>query len=182
MDNLKQKYIKELIPAMKQRFGYQNDMAVPKIIKTIVNVGIGSQALKDDKAQETISKDLALITGQKPAPTLAKKAVSGFKVRKGMIVGLKVTLRGKRMFDFLSRLVNITLPRTRDFRGLSSKSIDGGGNLSIGIKEHIIFPEISQEDIKKVFGLEISIVTNAKNREEALELFNLLGFPIKKDG
>lgn len=182
MDNLKQKYIKEVIPAMKQKFGYRNDMAVPKIIKTIVNVGIGSQALKDDKAQDTISKDLALITGQKPVPTLARKAVSGFKVRKGMVVGLKVTLRGKRMFDFLSRLINITLPRTRDFRGLPSKSIDEGGNLSIGIKEHIIFPEISQEDIKKVFGLEISIVSNARNREEALELFNSLGFPIEKHG
>lgn len=182
MDDLKQKYIKEVIPAMKQKFGYQNNMAVPKIKKVIVNIGTGSSALKDEKALETISKDLILITGQKPVSTLTKKAISGFKIRQGMKVGLKVTLRGKRMFDFLSRLINIALPRTRDFRGLLSKSVDEGGNLTIGIKEHIIFPEISQEDIKRIFGLEVTIVTDAKNREKALELFKLLGFPIKKDG
>lgn len=178
---LQEKYKKEVIPAMKEKFGYKNDLAVPKINKTIVNIGIGS-ALKDEKAQATISKDLALITGQRSVPTLAKKAIAGFKTRKGMIVGLKTTLRGKRMFDFLSRLVNIALPRTRDFRGLSSKSIDEGGSLTIGIKEHIIFPEISQEDIKKIFGLEITVVSNAKKRQEALELFKLLGFPIKENG
>jgi len=178
---LQEKYKKEVIPAMKERFGYRNDLAVPKIKRAIVNVGIGS-ILGDEKAQELISKDLALITGQKPVPTLAKKAISGFKTRKGMIVGLKVTLRGKRMFDFLSRLINIVLPRIRDFRGLPSKSVDEGGNLTVGIKEHIVFPEISQENIKKIFGLEITIVTNAEKREEALELFKLLGFPIKQHG
>lgn len=177
---LQEKYKKEVIPKMIERFEYKNKLAVPKIEKTIVNVGIGS-ILGDEKARETISKDLALITGQKPIPCLAKKAIAGFKTRKGMVLGLKVTLRGKRMFDFLSRLINITLPRTRDFQGLPSKSIDQGGNLSIGIKEHIIFPEFSQEEIKKVFGLEITIVTNAKKREEALELFKLFGFPIKED-
>lgn len=178
MDDLKQKYIKEVIPKMKEKFGYKNNLAVPEIEKTIVNVGIGS-SLKDEKTQETISKDLTLITGQKPAPTLAKKAISGFKIRKGMTIGLKVTLRGKRMFDFLSRLINIALPRTRDFRGLDPKSVDEGGNLTIGIKEHIIFPEISPEDIKRIFGLEVTVVSNTKKREEALELFKLLGFPIK---
>lgn len=180
MSDLKQKYIDEVIPKMKEKFGYKNNMSVPKINKTVVNIGIGSSALKDEKVQETISKDLALITGQKPKPTLTRKAIAGFKTRQGMVVGLKVTLRGKRMFDFLSRLINTALPRTRDFRGLSPESIDRGGNLNIGIKEHIIFPEISQEDIRRIFGLEISVVTNAENQEQALELFKLFGFPIKE--
>lgn len=178
MYELKQKYIKEVIPKMKEKFGYKNNLAVPRIEKAVVNIGIGSVS-KDEKAQEIISKDLALITGQKPVPTLAKKAVSAFKTREGMVVGLKVTLRGKRLFDFLSRLINVALPRTRDFRGLSPKSVDEGGNLTIGIKEHIIFPEIYSEEIKRIFGLEVTIVSNAKKREEALELFKLLGFPIK---
>lgn len=178
---LQKKYQKEVIPAMKEKFGYKNDLAVPKIKKVIVNVGIGSSALKDEKIQEIISKDLTLITGQKPVPTLARKAIAGFKTRKGMEVGLKITLQGKRMFEFLSRLINVALPRTRDFRGLSPKSIDQGGNLTIGIKEHIIFPEISGEDIKKIFGLEVTVVSNARTRKEALELFKLLGFPIKKE-
>lgn len=177
---MEKKYKKEVIPAMKQKFGYKNDMAVPRIEKVVVNVGIGSIiASKDDKAQESITKDIILITGQKPLTTLAKKAISAFKIREGMPVGLKVTLRGKRMYDFLSRLVNIVLPRTRDFRGLNLKSIDEDGNLTIGIKEHIIFPEISQEDIRKIFGLEITIVTHTKNKEKALELYKLMGFPIK---
>ena len=178
---LQEKYQKEVIPAMKEKFGYKNDLAVPRIKGTIVNVGIGSSALKDEKTQEIISKDLTLITGQKPVPTLARKAIAGFKTRKGMVVGLKITLRGKRMFEFLSRLINIALPRTRDFRGLSPKSIDQGGNLTIGIKEHIIFPETSGEDIKRIFGLEVTVVSNAKKRKEALELFKLLGFPIKEE-
>lgn len=178
---LQEKYQKEVIPAMKKKFGYKNDLAVPRIKGTIVNVGIGSSALKDEKTQEIISKDLTLITGQKPVPTLAKKAIAGFKTRKGMVVGLKITLRGKRMFEFLSRLINVALPRTRDFRGLSPKSVDQGGNLTIGIKEHIIFPETSGEDIKRIFGLEVTVVSSAKKRKEALELFKLLGFPIKKE-
>jgi len=182
MDDLKQKYTKEVIPKMKEKFDYKNDLSVPKIQKIVVNIGIGSSALKDEKVQELISKDLAIITGQKPVPTLAKQAIAGFKTRKGMIVGLKVSLRGKRMYDFLFRLINIALPRTRDFRGLSPKSIDQGGNLNIGIKEHIIFPEISQEDIRRIFGLEVNVATDANNREEALELFKLMGFPIKDNG
>ncbi|PJE57597.1 MAG: 50S ribosomal protein L5 [Candidatus Portnoybacteria bacterium CG10_big_fil_rev_8_21_14_0_10_38_18] len=177
---LEEKYKKEVIPAMKEKFGYKNNLAVPKIKKAVVNVGIGSFS-KDNQGQDLIAKDLALITGQKPVPTLAKKAISAFKVREGMVVGLKVTLRGKRMFDFVSRLINVAIPRTRDFRGLPSKSVDKSGNLTIGIREHIIFPEISTEDIKKIFGMEISIVSNAKSREEALELFKLSGFPIKEE-
>lgn len=180
MSDLREKYIKEVIPKMKEVFGYKNDLAVPKIQKAVVNVGIGSSS-KDDQGQQLVVKDLALITGQKPTPTLAKKAISAFKVRKGMVVGLKVTLRGKRMFDFLSRLINIVLPRTRDFRGLSPKAADRSGNLTIGIKEHIIFPEIADEDIKRIFGLEVTVVSDAKTREEALELLKLIGFPIKQE-
>lgn len=177
--DLKEKYQKEVIPAMKDKWGYKNNLTVPRIIKAIVNVGIGD-SLGDEKTQETIARDLALITGQKPVPTLARKAISGFKTRKGITVGLKVTLRGKIMYEFLSRLVNVALPRTRDFRGLEPKSVDQGGNLTIGIREHIIFPEISTEEVKRIFGIEVTVVTNAETREEALELFKLLGFPIKE--
>lgn len=173
-----EKYKKEVISVMKEKFGYQNDLAVPQIIKVVVNAGIG-KALKDKKIQETISKDLTLITGQKPIPTLAKGAIAGFKIRKGMTVGLKVTLRGKRMYEFLDRLVGAAIPRIRDFRGILEKSIDKEGNLTVGIKEHIIFPEIAHEEVKFIFGFEITIVTNTKTREETLELFKLLGFPIK---
>jgi len=177
---MEEKYKKQVIPAMKQKFGYKSDMAVPRIEKVVVNVGIGSIiASKDEKAQEAITRDITLITGQKPLVTLAKKAISAFKIREGMPVGLKITLRGKRMYDFLSRLVNIVLPRTRDFRGLNSNSIDEDGNLTIGIKEHIIFPEISQEDLRRIFGFEITVVTHTKNKEKALEMYKLMGFPIK---
>lgn len=182
MDDLKQKYIKKVIPAMKEKFGCQNDLAVPRIEKVIVNTGIGSSSVRDEKDQEMVSRDLGLITGQKPVPALAKKAIAAFKVRQGMVIGLKVTLRGKRMFDFLSRLINVVIPRIRDFRGLETKSIDSNNNLNIGIREHIIFPEISPEEVRRIFGLEITIVTNAKTREEALEMFKLLGFPIKQNG
>ena len=178
MISFKEKFTKEVIPKMKERFGYKNNLAVPRILKVIVNTGTG-KALKNEKMQEMIAKNLAKITGQKPIFTLAKKAISGFKTRKGMIIGLKVTLRGKRMYDFLDRLIKAALPRIRDFRGIPEKSIDKEGNLTIGVKEHIIFPEIAQEEIKILFGLEIAIVTNAKKREEAIELFKLLGFPIK---
>ena len=173
-----EKYKKEVIPAMKEKFGYQNDLAVPMITKVAVNIGIG-KALKDQKMQEAISKDMAMITGQKPVPCLAKGAISGFKIRKGMVVGLKTTLRGKKMYEFLDRLVGATIPRIRDFRGLLEKSIDKEGNLTIGIKEHIVFPEIAHEDVRLIFGLEITVVTNAKDKKKAVELFKLLGFPIK---
>ena len=178
MNNLQDKYIKEAIPKMRERFDYKNDMAVPRIVKVVVNTGIG-KALKDEKIQETIARDLAVITGQKAVPTLAKSAISGFKIREGMVVGLKTTLRGKRMYEFLDRLVGAAIPRIRDFRGLSEKLIDKGGNLNIGIKEHLIFPEIAHEDVRYIFGLEVAVVTNAKKREEAVELFRLLGLPIK---
>lgn len=175
---LKEKYQKEVVPLMKQKFGYRNDLMVPRIEKAVVNVGTGAYS-KDEKAQEEIVRDLSLITGQRPVVTLAKKAISAFKTREGLPVGLKITLRGKRMYDFVERLINVVLPRTRDFRGLDQKSIDQNGNLTIGIKEHIIFPEVSQEDLKRIFGMEITIVTTANKKEEAIELFKLLGFPIK---
>lgn len=178
MSLLRQKYLKEVIPAMQKKFGYRNNLAVPKIIKVTVNTGIG-KALKDEKMQKTISKDLAMITGQKPVPCLARGAISGFKIREGMVVGLKTTLRGKKMYEFLDRLVGAAIPRIRDFRGLLEKSIDKEGNLTIGIKEHIIFSEIAHEDVRLIFGLEVTIVTNARNRTEAVELFRLMGFPIK---
>ena len=181
MNNSKKKYIDQVIPKMKEKFKYTNTLAIPKIKKVVVNVGIGNFA-KDEKVRNEIAKDLAIITGQKPVPTKSKKAIAGFKIRENMIIGLKTTLRGERMYDFISRLVNIVLPRTRDFSGISPKSVDQGNNLTIGIKEHIIFPEISQENVRKNFGLEITIVTNSKTREEALELFKLLGFPLKKNG
>lgn len=180
MLSLQQKYIKEVIPAMKEKLGYKNSLAVPGILKVTVNIGIG-RITKDEKIKEEISQALALITGQKPVVCKARKAISGFKIRKGMVVGLKITLRGKMMYDFLSRLINIALPRTRDFRGLDSKSVDKQGNLTIGIKEHIVFPEIASEEVKNIFGLEVTVVTNAEKREGALQLFKLMGFPIKSE-
>lgn len=164
---------------MQSRFGYKNIMAVPKALKAVVNVGVGR--IRDEKQHEEIRKYLSLITGQKPAPRPAKKAIAAFKTRKGLVVGYQVTLRGKRMYDFLSRLVNIALPRTRDFKGLEVGSFDAKGSLTIGLKEHIVFPEIIGEDYRFLFGLEVTVVTSAKRREEGIELLKLMGFPIKKE-
>ncbi len=176
--SIKEKYNKIVIPEIKKKFGYKNDLAVPKIIKVIVNTGVGS--IKDEKQVEVIEKQLALITGQKPVKRTAKKSIASFKIRQGALVGYSATLRGQRMYDFLDRMLNIAIPRIGDFRGLDSKAVDEAGNLSIGFKEHTIFPEISEEEIKMIFGLQAVIVTSAKTREEALELFKLLGFPFKK--
>jgi len=175
---IKEKYTKIAVPEMKKKFGYKNDLAVPKIIKVVVNTGVGR--IKDEKQLETIEKHLALITGQKPVKRLAKKSIASFKIRQGNLAGYSVTLRGQKMYDFLDRLINIAIPRIGDFRGLDPKAVDDAGNLSIGIKEHTVFPEISEEEIKIIFGLEATIVTTAKTRDEALELFKLLGFPFKK--
>jgi large subunit ribosomal protein L5 len=185
MLRLKEKYIKEVVPVMMEKFGYKSKMAVPKILKAVVNVGFGRLVAGKTKQErekicQEILDDLALITGQRPVLTSARKSISGFKVRKGMKIGAKVTLRKQKMYDFLERLIHIALPRTRDFKGINQKSIDKQGNLTIGIREHIVFPEVAQESIKRIFGFEITIVTNAKTREEAIELFKLLGFPIKK--
>ncbi len=155
-----------------------NVMALPKIEKVIVNIGLG-RALKDEKFLEIALRDMALITGQKPKTTLAKKSIANFKIREGMVIGAVATLRGQKMRDFVARLVKIALPRTRDFRGIDAKSIDKSGNLTIGVKEHIVFPEIKGEEVRNIFGFEITIVVKAKNKEEALVLYKKLGFPIK---
>jgi len=183
---LKDKYVKEAIPVMQEKFGYKNVVAVPKIEKVIVNVGFGrlisgKTSNEQKKIQDAILHDLTLITGQRPVLTQARKSISGFKIRKGMPVGTQVTLRGKRMFDFLERLIHIGLPRSRDFRGIDIDSFDEKGNLTIGIKEHIAFPEISPEEVKNMFGFEVTVVTTAKNKEEGIELLKLSGFPIKSE-
>jgi len=186
MDQLKEKFEKVVVPKMMESFGYKNKMAVPRIEKVVINAGFGRLVAgltkqEREKISQEIAHDLSLISGQKPLFTKARKSIAGFKVRKGMVIGAKVTLRGKRMYDFLERLIYIALPRTRDFRGIDPDSIDKNGNLTIGIKEHIVFPEVSSENVKRIFGFEITVVTNAKTREEAIELYRLLGFPLKNE-
>ena len=177
---LKEKYKNEVISKMKKEFGYKNDMAVPKIKKVVINTGLG-KILKEGKDDfERIVSDLTNIAGQKPVITKAKKAISGFKIREGMPVGLAVTLRGARMYEFLDRLINVVFPQVRDFRGLSTKSFDSRGNFNIGIKEQIVFSEVKKDDIRRIFGLEISIVTDAKTDQEAYKLLKNLGFPISE--
>jgi len=175
--DLKERYKKEVIPAMRAKFGYKNVMAVPKIEKVVVNCGVGR--LREEKQREEIEKYLGFITGQKPAPRPGKKAIAAFKTRKGMVIGYQITLRGRRMYDFLSRLIAIAFPRTRDFQGLGDTSFDSRGNLTIGIKEHIVFPEMIGEDYRFLFGLEVTVVTTGGKREEGIELLRLMGFPIK---
>jgi len=184
MIHLTDKYKKEVIPQMMEKLGYKNIMAVPKIEKVIVNTGFGrlvsgETSGEQKKIYEAILNDLSLITAQRPILTKAKKSIAGFKTKKGMAIGAQISLRGKMMYDFLERVINIALPRTRDFRGIDPKSIDKNGNLTVGIKEHIIFPEVSLEKVKHIFGLEITVVTTAKTHQEGLELLKLLGFPIK---
>lgn len=163
---------------MKKKFGYKNKMAVPKITKVIVSTGIGP--VKDDKERkEMIEKSLTLITGQKLKYNAAKKSIASFKSREGMTIGYSCTLRKKRMNDFLNKLINITIPRIRDFRGLNADSIDKHGSMTLGFKEHTVFPETSDDDVRKSFGLAVTVVTSAKSKESALELFKLLGFPFK---
>ena len=177
MMSVYEKYRKEVMPKMMAAFGYKNVMAIPKIIKVVVNCGVGK--IKDDKEREEIQKYLTLITGQKVAPRPAKKAISAFKTREGLIIGYQVTMRGKRMYDFLSRLINAALPRTRDFRGIDETSFDASGNLTLGVKEHIVFPEMIGEDYRFLFGFEATVVTNARTRAQSIQLLRLLGFPLK---
>ncbi len=183
---LKDKYQKEVIPAMRERFGYKNPMAVPRIRKVVVNTGFGKLVTEKSideqkKAADAILEDLSMICGQRAVLTKARGSISGFKVRKGSSIGAKVTLRGKRMDEFLERLIHVILPRSRDFQGLRSDSLDSQGNLTIGIEEHIFFPEISPEKTRHIFGLEITIGTNAKTKEEGLRLLRLLGFPMREN-
>ena len=180
MDNLKKIYETQVIPKMKEEFGYKNNLTVPRPIKVTLNVGIG-QAAKDPNFAKNVEATLERITGQKPVKTLAKKSIAAFKIRKGGEVGIMVTLRGKRMYDFLTRLVNSALPRVRDFRGLNSKGIDGQGNFTIGLQEHIVFPEIESDEVERIHSLEMSITTTAKTREEGVALFKYLGFPFAKN-
>ena len=164
---------------MREKFGFKNPMAVPRVVKIVLNVGVSSH-LKDSKAQETIKDTLKTVTGQNPVAKSAKKAVSNFKIRKGQTVGMMVTLRGPRMYDFLEKLIHLTFPRMRDFRGLRSTSFDERGNFTVGLRESSAFPEIKAGDIERQHGLEITIVTNAPNREQGLELLRLMGFPFSK--
>ena len=177
MIDFKEKYDKHVVPEFMKKHGCVSLLAVPRLEKISVNIGIGK--IRDDKERDAISKYLMMISGQKVTERSAKKAIASFKTREGMTIGLAVTLRGRRMFDFLSRFINVALPRTRDFRGIEEKSLDHHGNLTIGVREHIVFPEIIGEDVKNIFGMSITLQTNAKNRTAALEMFKLLGLPFK---
>jgi len=179
LERLEELFNTEIVPKMMSKFGYKNKMAVPKIIKIIVNIGMGEN--KDaSKALENALNNVAIITGQKPVITKAKKSIAAFKLRAGMPIGCKVTLRRKKMFCFFDRLINIALPRVRDFRGVSTNSFDGRGNYSLGLKEQLIFPEIRYDKIDKIRGMNIVIVTTARNDEQALELLSLYGMPFRK--
>jgi len=176
---LKEKYLREVVPAMLERFGYRNVMEVPRITKITLNMGVGEGA-RDAKVIEEASSQLARISGQKPQVRRARKSVANFKLRTGMPVGLRVTLRGNRMYEMLDRLLSVALPRIRDFRGLSPNSFDGRGNYNLGIREQIIFPEIDYDKIDKVRGLDIAITTTAKTDEEGRALLSLLGMPFRE--
>jgi len=184
MESLKKKYEKEVIPAMMKKFGYKNPMAVPRIKKVVINSCFGKEAVtktsgEREKIQKLISQDLSLISGQAVRITKSKKSIAGFKLREGLEIAAVATLRKGRMWDFLERLIYLSLPRSRDFKGLEPKSIDKNGNLNLGFKEHISFPEIFTEKEKTIFGLQITVSTNAKSKEEGLELYKLMGFPMK---
>ena len=173
---IKEKYLAEAVPALQQKFGYKNVMEIPRLEKVIINMGLGD--CKDNaKALESAVAELTQIAGQKPLVTKAKKSVANFKLRQGMNVGAKVTLRGARMEEFMDKLVNIALPRVRDFRGVSTKAFDGRGNYALGVKEQLIFPEIEYDKVEKIRGMEMIFVTTAKTDEEAKELLRLLGMP-----
>ena len=176
MDRLQEKYAKEVAPELTKKFGYKNVMQLPKLEKVIINMGVG-EAVGNPKALEAAVGDLALIAGQKPIVTRAKKSIATWKIRQGMAIGVKVTLRGTRMYQFLDKLINVALPRVRDFHGVSAKAFDGRGNYSVGLKEQLIFPEIDYDKIDKVRGMNVVIVTTAKTDEEARALLSLLGMP-----
>lgn len=178
MPRLKDKYLNEVVPALKEQFKYKNPMMIPKLEKIVINVGVG-EAVGDAKALDAAVRDLTLISGQKPLITRAKKSIAAFKIRKGMAIGAKVTLRGDRMWEFLDKLINVALPRIRDFRGVSAKSFDGRGNYSLGLREQLIFPEINYDEVDKVRGLEVCIVTTAPTDEEAYALLRNLGMPFR---
>lgn len=177
--NLQTRFTEEIIPELKKTLGIKNTMAIPKITKIVINSGIGTYVKSQKKDYSTVVENLAKISGQKPVVQKAKKAISNFKVREGEVVGVSVTLRGERMYDFLNKLINIVFPRVRDFRGVSPKAFDGRGNYSIGFKEHIVFPEISPDDVSNLHGLQVNISTTAKNNEEGFQLLKAMGFPFR---
>lgn len=177
---LKEKYQKEVIPALKEKFGYKNVNQVPKLVKIVMNMGLG-RAIQDPKIIEEAVDELSKITGQKPVITKSKKAISNFKLRENMSIGCMVTLRCDRMFEFYDRFVNIALPRVRDFRGVMPKSFDGKGNYSLGIRDHTIFPEINADKVRVTKGMDITFVTTAQSDEEAMELLRLMGMPFRKN-
>ena len=179
METLKKLYEEEIVPNLTKKFNYTTKMQVPKIEKIVLNMGVGD-AVNDQKFLDAAVRDLEAIAGQKPVITTAKKSIAGFKLREGNKIGCKVTLRGEKMYTFLDKLISISLPRVRDFRGLSPKSFDGRGNYTIGIKEQLIFPEINFDEVEKVRGMDIVIVTTAKNDEEAFDLLKELGVPFRK--
>lgn len=179
MSRIKEIYNNEIVDAMMKKFNYPNKMAVPKIDKIVINMGVG-EAKENQKILDSAVNDLTIIAGQKPVVTRAKKSVAAFKVREGMPIGCKVTLRGSRMYDFADRLINLALPRVRDFRGVNPNGFDGRGNFAMGIKEQLIFPEIEYDKVDKIRGMDIIFVTTAKTDEEARELLRLFGMPFKK--
>lgn len=178
--NMKAKYQAEVAPALMKKFEYKSSMQIPTIAKIVINVGCGKETSGNSKVIESIVRDITAISGQKPIVTKARKSVANFKLREGMPVGVKVTLRGDRMWEFLDRLFNVALPRVRDFRGINGDAFDGRGNYAIGLKEQLIFPEISYDQIDKVRGMDIAICTSATNDEEAKELLLLMGAPFEK--
>ncbi|MGE5599397.1 MAG: 50S ribosomal protein L5 [Bacteroidota bacterium] len=178
MSRLRDKYLNEIVPALKERFHYKNIMEVPRLEKIVINMGVG-EATGDAKAIDAAVADMTAISGQKPVVTRAKKSIAAFKVRTGMPIGVKVTMRGERMYEFLDKLVNVALPRIRDFRGVSPKSFDGRGNYTLGLREQLIFPEINIDKVDKVRGMDVVIVSTAKTDEQALELLRLLGMPFR---
>ncbi|QFG00854.1 50S ribosomal protein L5 [Psychrobacillus glaciei] len=179
MNRLKEKFLKEVSPALMSKFEYKSVMQVPKVDKIVINMGVGD-AVSNTKALDAAVEELQIIAGQKPVVTKAKKSIAGFRLREGMPIGAKVTLRGERMYDFLDKLIAISLPRVRDFRGVSKKAFDGRGNYTLGVKEQLIFPEIDYDKVSKVRGMDIVIVTTANSDEEARELLTQFGMPFQK--
>ncbi|AXI07605.1 50S ribosomal protein L5 [Oceanobacillus zhaokaii] len=179
MNQLRQKYQDEIAPSLMNKFNYKSVMQVPKIEKIVINMGVGD-AVQNSKALDSAVEELTLISGQKPLVTRAKKSIAGFRLREGMPIGTKVTLRGERMYDFLQKLISVSLPRVRDFRGISKKAFDGRGNYTLGVKEQLIFPEINYDKVNKVRGMDIVIVTTSNTDEEARELLAQLGMPFQK--
>jgi len=180
MSALKEKYKTEVVPELMKSYGYKNVMQVPRLEKVVLNIGLG-EAISDAKALESAEKDIAAISGQHPITTRSKKSIAAFRLREGMTIGMKVTLRGERMYHFFDKLVNIALPRIREFHGVSRDSFDGRGNYTLGIKEQVVFPEMDYDKIEKVRGLEVSISTTAKSDDEGRQLLELLGMPFVRD-